>query len=147
MATNRPTALSGRTRTRFKGELTKPDNSGYTILLDTTQGLPNNLRSAPGKSAALPTPGTTLGQALGRVFSGLVSCTVDNCTLQVYYLNGAGAWSINATKTATITAAAADAIFTVDPSLDGAEDVLIVLLAGATAPTHIYATLTERTVP
>ena len=147
MTINRQTALSGRTRTRFVGALTNPDNSGYTILLDTTNGLPSNIRGIPGKSASLPTPGTIRGQALGRVFSGLLSSIGYNCTLQVYYLNGAGAWSINSSKTATITAAAADASFTVDPSLDGAEDVLIVLLAGATAPTHIYATLTERTVP
>jgi hypothetical protein len=147
MSTTAFKALSGRTRTRFKGELAAPDNSKYTILLDTTQGLPNNVRAVPGKSAALPTPGAILGQALGRVFYGLISCTTNDCTLQVYYLNGAGAWSINSTKTATITAAAADKIFTVDPSLDGAEDVLIVALAGATASDHIYATLIERTVP
>lgn len=145
MATNRPTAISGRTRTRFKGELTAPDNSKYTILLDTTNGLPDNIRSAPPKAAALPTPGSVLGQALGRVFGFMVSCTGNDCTLQRYLLDGAGAWKLFAAT--TITAGADPQSIAWDPSAYGGEDALIVCLAGATAPTHIYATLTERTLP
>lgn len=145
MATNRPTALSGRTRTRFKGELTKPDNNGYTILLDTTQGMPNNIQSAPGKSATLPTPGTILGQALGRIYGFMVSCTGTDCTLIRYLLGGDGAWQLFSSTTITAGAAAQSVAW--DPSAYGGEDCLVACLAGATASTHIYACLTERTAP
>ena len=50
--------------------------------------------------------------------------------------------------TTTITADAAPIYIVWDPSLThGSEDALLVLLAGASAPTHIYASVTERTLP
>ena len=137
--------ISGRTRTLFKGELTTPEASKYTILLDTTNGQPNNQMAAPGRSATLPTPGTILGVALGRVYGFTVQCTGQNVSVVEYGLDGSGAWALFATT--TITAAAAPQAFTWDPSAYGFEDAAVFVLAGGTAPTKVYATLTERDAP
>lgn len=139
-----PQAISGRTRKLFAGELTIPDASKYTILLDTTQQLPALNEAAPGKSATIPTVGATRGQALGRWYCLAVSCTGQNVTVLRYGLNGAGAWTLFASD--AITAAAADQTITWDASAYGFTDALIIVLGGATPPTKIYASLTERTV-
>jgi hypothetical protein len=139
--------ISGKTRILFSGELTQPDNSGYTILLDTTRKLPNANGDAPGVSASLPTvpTGGPRGQALGRSYGIMVTCTAQNVTLLQYVLAPSGAWT--AAVTTTITAAAVPQAIAWDPSLYGAADVMIVVLAGATQPTHVYAQLTERLIP
>jgi hypothetical protein len=129
----------------FSGTLTKPANTGYSTILDTTRKLPNNLQQSPGISAALPTVGTLRGGALGRIYGLMVSCATDNCTLLEYFLHGDATWKLFATT--TITAGADPQAFTVDPSAYGTTDILVVVLAGATAPTATYATLTERTAP
>ena len=138
-------SISGRTRLLFSGELTQPDNSAYTTLLDTTLGYPDEQRTAPPKSAALPTPGTATYQAMGRIYAFLVSCTDQNVTLLQYGLHADGAWHQFASTVITKDAAAQS--FAWDPSLYGFNDVLIVVLAGGTKPTKVYAKLLERTVP
>lgn len=140
-----PKGVSGRTRMLFSGTLTAPPNNQYTVILDTTRKLPNNLQTAPANSATLPTVGTLRGGALGRVYGLMVSCTVQNCSVLEYFLHGDGTWQLYATT--TITAGAAPQAFTIDPSAYGTTDMMVVVLAGATAPTATYATLTERTVP
>ena len=143
--------ISGRTRLLFSGALTQPDNSAYTTLLDTTRRLPNPIGTAPGKSASLPAVPTEdnvtgfRGQALGRQYGILVSCTAQNVSLVQYVLAGDGTWQLFATT--TIVAGAAPQSFVWDPSAYGAADTLVVVLAGATQPTLVYASLTERTVP
>lgn len=144
-------AISGKTRLLFSGELTQPADSGYTTFLDTTRRLPNVNGAAPGISASLPTVPTEdnvtgfRGQALGRAYGILISCTVQNVSLLQYLLHADGTWQLFATT--TITAGAAPQAISWDPSIYGAADVLIVVLAGATKPTKIYAQLTERTLP
>ena len=144
MARNKQ-AISGRTRVLFSGELTQPDNSKYTILLDTTQDIPNEHEAAGGKSAAVPTVGARRGQALGRQYGIAISCTGQNCTVLQYHLHADGAWHLF--RSTTVTAAADPQSFAWDPSAYGATDALALVQAGATAPTKIYADLTERTLP
>jgi hypothetical protein len=139
--------ISGETRTLFAGEATIPAGNGYSVLLDTTRKWPNQLLATPmGASAALPTVGTyASGVALGKQYSLLVSCTGQNCTVIQYVKHADGAWKLFAST--VITADADPQSFTWDPSaLNAAEDVLAVVLAGATAPTKIYASVIERTV-
>jgi hypothetical protein len=138
---------SGRTRLLFSGELTLPGNSEYSVLLDTTRKLPDEYQTAPAKSATVPTVGAERGQGLGRQFAVLASSVTQTSSIVVYYLNGNGAWSIDSSKTTTLTAGAADAYVVVDPSAAGSSDCLVMVLAGATAPAHIYASLTEITKP
>ena len=139
--------ISGKTRLLFSGELTQPANSGYTVLLDTTRGLPNVNGDSPGVSASLPTvpTGGPRGQALGRSYGIMVTCTTQNVSLLQYTLAPDGTWALAVTT--TITAAAVPQAITWDPSLYGAADVMIVVLAGATQPAHVYAQLTERLIP
>jgi hypothetical protein len=144
MALTAPQGISGRTRLRFCGELALPGNTEYAVILDTTRALPNNLQGAPAKSATLPTVGSLRGTALGRIYGVMISCTTQNVTLLEYFLHGDGTWHQFATT--TITAGAAAQAIAVDPSAYGTTDVLVVALAGATAPDHIYVSLTERTV-
>ena len=137
---------SGRTRLLFSGELTQPDNSGYTTLLDTTRPWISEDISGPmGKSASLPTVGTAKAQAIGKIYGILVSCTDQNVTLLEYGLHADGTWQQFATT--PIVAGAAPQSIPWDPSIYGFADVLVVVLAGATPPGHVYANLTERTVP
>lgn len=139
-----PQGISGRTRKLFAGELTLPDANKYTQLLDTTQQLPAINETAPAKVAAIPTVGATRNQALGRWFCLAISCTGQDVTVLRYGMNGAGAWALFAST--VITAGAADQTITWDPSAYGFTDALIIVLGGATPPTKIYASLTERTV-
>ena len=140
-----PKSISGRTRKLFVGELTNPDANKYTLLLDTTQLLPAMNEAVPGKFAALPTVGANRGGAMGRWFCMAISCTGQNVTVLRYILNGAGAWALFASD--AIVAGAADQTITWDPSAYGTTDAMIIVLGGATPPTKIYASLTERTVP
>ena len=135
--------IHGNTRLLFAGELTTPDANQYTILLDTTQGLPARGMTAPGKSAAVPTVGSTRGRALALYFCFAVSCTGQNCAVLEYILNGAGAWALFAST--AITAGASDQTFAWDPSAYGTTDALVLVQAGGVAPTKVYASLTERT--
>lgn len=137
--------LSGRTRTLFLGETPVPANNGYVTLLDTTRKTPVALTALPPISAALPTIGGEAGGALGRIFTVLVSCTSQNVTALQYVKHGDATWKLFSTT--TITAGADPQSFTWDPSgLNGAEDALFVVLAGGTAPSHVYASVTERTI-
>jgi hypothetical protein len=139
--------ISGETRTLFLGEADLPANSGYTTLLDTTRKWPSQvITDGLPVSATLPTVGTgAAGVALGKQYSLLVSCTGQNCTVLQYVKHADGAWKLFAST--VITADADPQSFTWDPSaLNAAEDVLAVVLAGATAPTKIYASVIERTV-
>ena len=142
MANRRTSPISDKDRELFSGELTLPDASKYTILLDTTQQLPSWGSVPGGKSAAVPTVGSTRGLARGKVYSFTIRCTDQNVTLLQYLLDGAGAWSLFATT--TITAGAAVQTVTWDPSAYGSGDCLVLVLGGATPPTKIYATLNER---
>jgi hypothetical protein len=141
------TGISGRTRILFHGEVTTPGNSEYAILLDTTRGLPDSNSTSPAKVAAIPTPGAARGQALGRQYGVLINCTGQNVTLLKYHLCGDGTWAAKAAGTTIAASAAPQSLGLWDPSADGAQDALILVLAGATGPTKVYATVTERTIP
>jgi len=134
--------LTGRTRIQMCVELTAPTAAQYTTICDTTRGYPDELGSSPPKSVSLPTPGTETGLALGRLFCLNVSCTGQNVTVQRYGLHGDGAWHLF--QADVITAGAAAQSITWDPSGYAWADVLIVVLAGGTAPTKVYTNLVIR---
>lgn len=137
---------SGRTRTLFFGEVTTPRATEYSILLDTTRLQPGpQTTSTIPKSATLPTVGTYRGVALGKIFPFLVSCTGQSVTVLQYGLAPDGTWDLVAST--TIVAGADAQSITWDPSFYGYTDVLVTTLAGAIAPTKVYATVLERTVP
>jgi hypothetical protein len=143
-AIDRP--ASGRTRVLFAGELTLPDANKYSVVLDTTNGLPDEHMAAPPKSAALPAPGSNpVGIALGRIYAGAYSCTGQDAAVEEYGLHGDGTWHL--LRSVAVQAGAAAQTIVWDPSAYGFADVLIVVKAGAIAPTHVYANITERTLP
>jgi len=145
-------SITGRTFAMFpllptgSGALTLPDNSGFSVLLDTTNGIPGEDCILAAKIAAVPsTPGATRGQALGRSFSGIVAATGQNVTVQLYGLTGAAGWALLQSQSITAGTPATFGPWT--PSEYGSSDALILVAAGATAPSALTATLNCRDLP
>jgi len=129
------------TRVYFAGQLTTPDASKYSIILDTTNDYPKAM-VAPPKSATLPTPGDPTAAVLGKMVSLPIACTGQNVTVQRYGLLGSGAWNLYAEDIVTAGDAARSIVW--DPSGYGYADALIVALAGGVAPTALYGNLIIR---
>jgi len=129
------------TRVYFAGQLTTPDASAYSIILDTTNDYPKAM-VAPPKSAALPTPGDPTAAVLGKMVSINVSCTGQNVTVQRYGLHGDEGWHLFAEDIVTAGDSARSIVW--DPSGYGYADALIVALAGGVAPTALYGNLVIR---
>jgi len=118
-----------------------PDNSGYTWIFDSTDPHAwDNTGKQYAKTGSVPTPGPVRGGAMNVTANLTVSCTGQNVTLVLYTLDGAGAWQLYTPPNGTIT-------ITAGASPQGvkwdilASDVLIGVLAGASAPSAITSTL------
>lgn len=129
----------GREVPAFQGDVTIPDASKYTILLDSTDPAGGEYKNV--KAAALSTPGGALGTVSNKIYDMLWKCTGQNVTVLCLYLDPFGEWELTADGSTTVVAGAGSA--PIRFYARGAAGVAIAVLAGATPPTTLGATVIE----
>ena len=120
---------------------TLPNNSGYAWIFNSTNAdaWKNGGPQLP-VSAGVPSPGPNRSNCMNMTARLTVSCATQNVTLALYTLDGAGAWQLYTPPGGTITITAGAAPQGVKWEILAA-DVLIGVLAGASAPSALTSTL------